>query len=86
MPKFTRKSKDEIHKMSVDDFCEYMEEWDKVSYDQWHQQNMKEEEIPHIQTKEEAKKYFGGISFEEFEQRFMNQSNIRRESQFNHNE
>lgn len=29
--------------MSVDDFCEYMEEWDKVSYDQWHQQNIKEE-------------------------------------------
>lgn len=85
MSEFIRKSKEEIHKMSVDEFCAYMKKWDKASIGQWSPRNMKEEEIPHFQTKEEAKKYLGGISFEEFEQRIMNQSNIKGKSHFSHN-
>ena len=71
MTKFHRKSKEEIRQMSVDEFCTYMEEWDKATVEKWHTQKITESEMPHFKTKEEVRKYYGAISFDEFEKKYL---------------
>lgn len=77
MSKFGKKSKEEIHKMSVDDFCKYMEEWEKATDEKWHMQKITESEMPHFKTIDEARKYYGGISFDDFEQKYFEQKFLK---------
>lgn len=71
MSGFSRKSKDEIRKMSVDEFCEYMSEWDRMTEADWHETSIEESEMPVFESKEAARKCLGAISFEEFEQKYL---------------
>ena len=71
MSRFIRKNRDEINKMSVVEFCTYMEEWDKATDEKWHTQKITESEMPQFKTKEEARKYYSAISFNEFEQEHL---------------
>ena len=71
MAKFQRKSKEEIHQLSVDEFCDYMSDWDKATDGKWHEQELTELDMPTFSSKEEARKHYGAISFDEFEQKYL---------------
>lgn len=61
MTQFQRKSKEEIHQLSFDEFCDYMAEWNKATDEKWHEQELTEHYMPTFSSKEEARKYYGAI-------------------------
>lgn len=66
-----KKSKEDIKKMSVDEFCDYMEEWDKATEVKWDLSQLHESTQPKFSTKEDARAYYKSISFDEFEQKII---------------
>lgn len=71
MANFQKKTQNEINHMSIDEFCDYMSEWDRYTESKYSGSSLKESNTPQFETIEEARKYYGGISIEEFEQKYF---------------
>ncbi len=71
MVEFQCKSIAEVRKMSLDEFGKYLTDWNAAT-DKYHKQRAKtlnESAKKEFSSFEEARKYYGGITFDEFERR-----------------
>lgn len=63
------KLKEGIQNMTEDEFFMYMEELD--IYTEAKRKKLYEEKMPRFTSVEEIKKYYNGITFEEYEQKYL---------------
>lgn len=70
---FRRKTREEIRDLSEDEFIDYMEAWDLASAEKWKNTPVIENDKLKFDSVEAIKEYYGAITFEEFEQKLMDQ-------------
>lgn len=71
MTNFRKRSREEIRAMSVDEFIQYIDEWNKFTETKWANELSTTADEPIFSTVEDARKYYKGITFEEFENRYL---------------
>lgn len=71
MSEFKRKSKEELMRMSVDEFIDYMSQWDSFTEAQYSKAVVGSVATPVFISIEEARAYYGSISIEEFENKYF---------------
>lgn len=68
---FEIKSVDEVRKMTLEEFGKYLMAWNDAIDKHLKPNVLNESEKCTFSSFEEAQKYYGGISFEEFEQKYF---------------
>ena len=69
MGKYFSESKEDIQKMSDDEFFKYMEEFNRHAAQK--RKLIFEARLPEFKTIEEVKKFYNGITMEEFENKMF---------------